>query len=167
MVMMKMIMVDDDYDDDDDGEDEDNYYPRLRWVGHVAHMGESRNAYRVLVGRSEEKSPLGRPRCRWEDNIKMDLREVGCDDRYCINLAQDRDLCEGGNEPPGSLKAIFGRTAIQFSLFQNYEMPEFTNREYLDMIQAAEEIRNSEELIRHNWTRRYESCMHADGGHFE
>ncbi|KAJ4449913.1 hypothetical protein ANN_01320 [Periplaneta americana] len=58
---------------------------------HVAHMGESRNAYRVLVGRPEGKRPLGRPRRRWEDNIKMDLREVGYDDRDWINLAQDRD----------------------------------------------------------------------------
>ncbi|KAJ4432306.1 hypothetical protein ANN_20925 [Periplaneta americana] len=64
---------------------------RLRWAGHVAHMGESRNAYRVLVGRPEGKRPLGRPIRRWEDNIKMDLREVGYDDRDWINLAQDRD----------------------------------------------------------------------------
>ncbi|KAJ4452331.1 hypothetical protein ANN_03856 [Periplaneta americana] len=64
---------------------------RLRWAGHVARMGESSNAYRVLVGRPEGKRPLGRPRCRWEDNIKMDLREVGYDDRDWINLAQDRD----------------------------------------------------------------------------
>ncbi|KAJ4428274.1 hypothetical protein ANN_24291 [Periplaneta americana] len=64
---------------------------RLRWAGHVARMGESRNAYRVLVGRPEGKRPLGRPRRRWEDNIKMDLREVGYDDRHWINLAQDRD----------------------------------------------------------------------------
>ncbi|KAJ4428681.1 hypothetical protein ANN_25674 [Periplaneta americana] len=64
---------------------------RLRWAGHVARMGESRNAYRVLVGRPEGKRPLGRPRRRWEDNIKMDLREVGYDDRDWINLAQDRD----------------------------------------------------------------------------
>ncbi|KAJ4442430.1 hypothetical protein ANN_04016 [Periplaneta americana] len=64
---------------------------RLRWAGHVARMGESRNAYRVLVGRPEGKRPLGMPRHRWEDNIKMDLREVGYDDRDWINLAQDRD----------------------------------------------------------------------------
>ncbi|KAJ4436550.1 hypothetical protein ANN_16582 [Periplaneta americana] len=64
---------------------------RLRWAGHLARMGESRNAYRVLVGRPEGKRPLGRPRRRWEDNIKMDLREVGYDDRDWINLAQDRD----------------------------------------------------------------------------
>ncbi|KAJ4446760.1 hypothetical protein ANN_13457 [Periplaneta americana] len=50
---------------------------RLRWAGHVARMGESKNAYRVLVGRPEGKRPLGRPRRIWEDNIKMDLREVG------------------------------------------------------------------------------------------
>ncbi|KAJ4434100.1 hypothetical protein ANN_16420 [Periplaneta americana] len=64
---------------------------RLRWAGHVARMGESRNAYRVLVGRPEGKIPLGRPKRRWEDNIKMDLREVGYDDRDWIKLAQDRD----------------------------------------------------------------------------
>ncbi|KAJ4428782.1 hypothetical protein ANN_25775 [Periplaneta americana] len=64
---------------------------RLRWAGQVARMGESRNAYRVLVGRPKGKRPLGRPRRRWEDNIKMDLREVGYDDREWIHLAQDRD----------------------------------------------------------------------------
>ncbi|KAJ4428368.1 hypothetical protein ANN_24387 [Periplaneta americana] len=64
---------------------------RLRWAGHVARMGESRNAYRVLVGRPAGKRPLGRPRRRWEDNIKMDLREVGYGGRDWINLAQDRD----------------------------------------------------------------------------
>ncbi|KAJ4429686.1 hypothetical protein ANN_21887 [Periplaneta americana] len=64
---------------------------RLRWAGHVARMGESRNAYRMLVGRPEGKKSLGRPRRRWEDNIRMDLREVGYDDRDWINLAQDRD----------------------------------------------------------------------------
>ncbi|KAJ4450934.1 hypothetical protein ANN_02369 [Periplaneta americana] len=63
----------------------------LRWAGQVARIVESRNAYRVLVGRPEGKRPLGRPRRRWEDNIKMDLREVGYDDREWINLAQDRD----------------------------------------------------------------------------
>ncbi|KAJ4431175.1 hypothetical protein ANN_19772 [Periplaneta americana] len=82
---------------------------RLRWAGHVARMGESRNAYRVLVERPEGKRSLGRPRRRWEDNIKMDLREVRYVDRDWINLAQDRDqwrsYVRGGNEPPGSLKA--------------------------------------------------------------
>ncbi|KAJ4437004.1 hypothetical protein ANN_17136 [Periplaneta americana] len=64
---------------------------RLRWAGHLTCMGESRNAYRVLIWRPEEKRSLGRPRRRWEDNIKMDLREVGYDDRLWINLAQNRD----------------------------------------------------------------------------
>ncbi|KAJ4431962.1 hypothetical protein ANN_20571 [Periplaneta americana] len=64
---------------------------RLRWAGHVARMGESTNAYRMLVGRSEGKRLLGRPRRRWEDNIKMDLRELGYDDRDWINLAQNRE----------------------------------------------------------------------------
>ena len=50
---------------------------RMRWAGHVAHMGEGRGVHRVLVGKPEGKKPLGRPRHRWEDNIKMDLQEVG------------------------------------------------------------------------------------------
>jgi hypothetical protein len=52
---------------------------RMRWAGHVAHMVEGRGVYRVLVGRPEGKRPLGRSRHRWEDNIKMDLREIGID----------------------------------------------------------------------------------------
>ena len=54
---------------------------RLRWAGHVARMEQFKNAYRVLVGKPESKRPLGWPRPRWEDNIKMNLREVGCDPR--------------------------------------------------------------------------------------
>jgi len=50
----------------------------MRWAGNVARMGESRGAYRVLVGKPEGKKPLGRPRHRWKDNMKMDLEEVGC-----------------------------------------------------------------------------------------
>ena len=64
---------------------------RLRWAGHVARMEQFRNAYRVLVGKPERKRPLGRPRRRWEDNIKMDLREVGWHPRDWIALAEDRD----------------------------------------------------------------------------
>jgi hypothetical protein len=52
---------------------------RMRRAGHVARMGEKRNAYRMLVGKAEGKRPLGRPRRRWVDNIKMDLREIGWD----------------------------------------------------------------------------------------
>jgi hypothetical protein len=51
---------------------------KMRWAGHVARMGEKRNAYRILVGTPEGKRPLGRPRSRWVDNIKMDVREIGC-----------------------------------------------------------------------------------------
>ena len=51
---------------------------RMRWAGHVARMGEGRGVYRVLVGKPEGRRPLGKPRLRWEDNIRMDLREVGC-----------------------------------------------------------------------------------------
>ena len=64
---------------------------RMRWAEHVARMGGSRGVYRVLVGKSEGKRPLGRPRRRWEDNIKMDLQEMECGDMDWIELAQDRD----------------------------------------------------------------------------
>jgi hypothetical protein len=64
---------------------------RMRWAGHVARMGERRNAYRILVGKPERRRPLGRPRCRWVDNIKMDLRDIGWDDVDWVDLAQDRD----------------------------------------------------------------------------
>jgi hypothetical protein len=64
---------------------------RMRWVGHVAHMGERRGVYRVLVWKPEGKRPLGRPRHSWEDNIKLDLQEVGCGGMDWIALAQDRD----------------------------------------------------------------------------
>jgi hypothetical protein len=63
---------------------------RTRWAGHVARMGDGRCVYRVLVWRSEGKRPLGRPRRRWEDNIKMDLREKGIDGANWIQLAQGR-----------------------------------------------------------------------------
>ena len=64
---------------------------RMRWAGPIAYMGEMTGVYRVLVGKPEGTRPLGRPRHRWEDNIKMDLREVGCGDMYWVDLAQDRD----------------------------------------------------------------------------
>jgi hypothetical protein len=61
------------------------------WAGHVARMGAKRNAYRILVGNPEGKRPLGRPRRRWVENIKMDLREIGWDGGDWIDRAQDRD----------------------------------------------------------------------------
>ena len=64
---------------------------RMRWAGHVARMEEGRGVYRVLVGKPEGKRPLGRPRRRWEDNIKMDLKEVGGSCGDWMYLAQDRD----------------------------------------------------------------------------
>jgi hypothetical protein len=64
---------------------------RMRWTGHVARMVEKRNAYRRLVGKPEGKRPLGIPRRRWMDNIKLDRREIGWDGVDWIDLAQDRD----------------------------------------------------------------------------
>jgi len=63
---------------------------RMRWAGHMAHMGEGRGVHRVLVGKPDGKRPLGRPRHRWEDNIKMDLWEVGGGGDW-MELAEDRD----------------------------------------------------------------------------
>ena len=64
---------------------------RMRWAGHVVRMGEERGVYRVLVGKPEGRSQLGRHRCRWVDNIRMDLQEVDCGYMDWIGLAQDRD----------------------------------------------------------------------------
>ena len=64
---------------------------RMRWAGHVAHMGEDRGVHRVLVGKPEGKRPLGRPRRRWEENIKMDLQEVGRGLGNWMELDQDRN----------------------------------------------------------------------------
>jgi len=63
---------------------------RMRWAGHVARMGQGREVYRVLVGKPEGKRPVGRPRRRWEDNIKMDLQEEGGGCEGWMELAQDR-----------------------------------------------------------------------------
>ena len=64
---------------------------RMRWVRHAAHMRGRRGMYRVLVGIPEGRRPLGRPRHRWEDNIKMDRQRVGCASMDWIKLAEDRD----------------------------------------------------------------------------
>jgi hypothetical protein len=75
----------------------------MRWVGHVARMGEKRNVYGLLLGRPEGKRPLGRPRCRWIDNIKMDVLETGLDVVGWIRLDQDRfkveSSCQHSNVP--------------------------------------------------------------------
>jgi hypothetical protein len=64
---------------------------RMRWAGHVARKGEKRNAYKILVRKPEGKTPLGRRRYIWEDNIKVDFREIRWGIMDWINLAQDRD----------------------------------------------------------------------------
>jgi hypothetical protein len=67
----------------------------MRWAGHVARIEEWRGLYRILVGKPEGKRPLGRPRHRWENNIMLDLQEVGCGGMDWIELAQDRTGHEG------------------------------------------------------------------------
>jgi hypothetical protein len=81
---------------------------RMRCAGHVARMAKKGNAYKTMVRKPEGKTPLGRPRRKWVDNIKLDLREIGWGGMGWIDLAQDRDqwraCCEHGNEPSGSIK---------------------------------------------------------------
>jgi hypothetical protein len=63
----------------------------MRWAGNIEHIVERRSVYKVYMGKPEGNRPLGRPGCKWEDNIKMDLQEVGCGGMDWIQLAQDRD----------------------------------------------------------------------------
>ena len=79
----------------------------MRWAGHVARMGEERGVYRVVVGKPKEKRPLGRPRRRRENTIKMDLQEVGCGvwtGSSWLRIGKVAGNCECGNEPSGSIK---------------------------------------------------------------
>ena len=64
---------------------------RLRWAGHVARMEESRSAFKMLTSKPTGRTPLGRPRRRWEDNIRMDLEEIGINAGNWVDSAQDRD----------------------------------------------------------------------------
>jgi hypothetical protein len=80
---------------------------RMRWAGHVARMGEGRGVYRVLVGRPEGERSLGRPRHRWDDNIKMDLREIGIDGANWIQVAQDRVQWRAFVDTVMNLRVIF------------------------------------------------------------
>jgi hypothetical protein len=64
---------------------------RMRWVGHVVRMGDETGVYRILVGRPQKERPFGRPRRRWENNIKLDLQAVECGDMDRVYLAQDTD----------------------------------------------------------------------------
>ncbi|KAJ4445422.1 hypothetical protein ANN_07227 [Periplaneta americana] len=121
----------------------------------LAHMGESRNAYRVLVGRPEGKRPLRIPRRSWEDNIKMDLREAGYDCR--------EGLCEGGNEPPGSLKAskeihvpAYGEAMFQVKLVPIVRDKDITENVHLSAvaigyIRIAEAYREEEGQFIRPW----------------
>ena len=66
---------------------------RIRWVRHVASVGERRGVYRVLLGKPDGKGPLGRAKRRWKDGIKMDIQELRCGSVDWTDLAQDRDTC--------------------------------------------------------------------------
>ena len=66
---------------------------RLRWAGHVARMEEGRSAFKILTGKPTGNIPLGRPRRRWEDNIRIDLEQIGINAGGCVDSAQDRNFC--------------------------------------------------------------------------
>jgi hypothetical protein len=94
----------------------------LRWAGHVSRIGEGRAVYRVLVGRPKGNRPLGKPKLRWDDKIKMGLRDVGIDGANWIRVAHDRVQWRAfvnSNEPSGSLKKagcrLTSRMTISFS----------------------------------------------------
>ena len=80
---------------------------RMRWVGHVARMEEGRSSFKILTGKPTGKRTLGRPRRIWEDNIRMELEEIGINAGNWVDSAQDMGLlespCECGIEPPGSI----------------------------------------------------------------
>ena len=85
---------------------------RMRWAGHVARMRERRGVYRVLVGKPEVKRPLERPRRRWDDNIKMDLQEVGCGSKDWIELSQDRERWRALVNAVMNLRVSFSRRTL-------------------------------------------------------
>jgi hypothetical protein len=85
---------------------------RIRWAGHVARMGEERKVYKVLVGKPEGKRPLGRRRRRWEDGIRMDLREIGWEGVYWIRLSEDRDLGRAVVNAVMNLRVLAPRTQL-------------------------------------------------------
>ena len=78
---------------------------RFRWADHVARMEEGRSAFKMLTGYPTGKRPLGRPRRRWKDNIRKDIKEIGMNTRNWVDSAQDGDYCRAlvnSIEPPGS-----------------------------------------------------------------
>jgi hypothetical protein len=91
----------------------------MRWAGHVARVGEKRTAYRLLAGKQEGKRLLVRPRCRWVENIEMDLVYIrwGSVDwigRSSSGLLQAEGICEHGNKPLGSIKCCYGGVVAWF-----------------------------------------------------
>jgi hypothetical protein len=84
----------------------------MRWAGHVARVGEERNVYRVLMGKPKGKRPLEKPRRRWEDGIRMDLRKIGCGSVDWIQLAQDRDRWRAIVNTAMNLRVLAPRSSL-------------------------------------------------------
>jgi hypothetical protein len=96
---------------------------RLRWAGHVACMGEERKVYKILAGNPEGKRPLGRPRRRWEDGIRMDLREIGLGVVDWIRLAQDRDRWRAVVSAVMNLRVLAPRSYIAGQFLARKKLP--------------------------------------------
>ena len=90
---------------------------RLRWAGHVARMEKSRIAFKFLIGTPAGKRPLGRPRRRWEGNIRMDLKEIGIDMRNWVDSAQDRDYWRALVNAALNLRVPQAMELVRFSLY--------------------------------------------------
>ena len=105
---------------------------RLRWAGHVARMEEGRRAYRILTGKPTRKRALSLPRRRWEDNIRMDLEEMGINAGNWVDSAQDRDYCRtcGFHKPWSLLELWRGRFTIPVMPAQASEDPKSSLFEY-------------------------------------
>jgi hypothetical protein len=101
---------------------------RMRLAGHVARMGEDRKLYKVLVGKPEGKRPLGRPRCRWEDGIRMDLREIGFGCVDWIRLAQDRDRWRAVVSAVMNLRVLAPRSLFLLYLAKNTNLKLFLDQ---------------------------------------
>ncbi|KAJ4429720.1 hypothetical protein ANN_21924 [Periplaneta americana] len=142
---------------------------RLRWAGHVARIDESRNAYRVLVGRPQGKIYLGRRRRRWEDNIEMDLREVRYNGRDWINLSQDRNRWWAENGSDEEYGQEYKRRRPRWlkeraTYFQDYDDSDFVTHFRLSKTSALSVLSVVEHCLEFTTNRNDDDCNQVEVG---